>query len=152
MGNTGYEYAYGDMGPMTTFCVSSTDACVAGTLTPVNPPTYSYYGIGIGINLGSGTTPPPVQLTGSGITVKLSSLPAGGARLLVTVAGTDYCSVLTTNPATVSWAEFNTKCYDSPPDGVALTGAPSTPHIEVQAVAGATEQSVDFCIEQLTWQ
>jgi hypothetical protein len=155
MGNSGYLFAYGDKGPMTVFCPGTTEACLAGTTTPVNPPTYSYYGIGIGINLGPavGMNPPnPVQLSGTGMTVTLSNIPPGGARVLVTVGGADYCAPITTKSMTIPWASFNTKCYDSPPDGMALTGAPSTPHVEVQAVSGNAQQTIDFCIEQISWQ
>ena len=63
--------------------------------------------IKLGVIPGSGgTQPAPVQLTGTGITVKLSNIPAGGARLQVTVAGTSYCAAITTNPATIPWASL----------------------------------------------
>jgi hypothetical protein len=156
MGDSGYEFGYGDMGPMTKWCIGANAACLAGTMTPVNPPTYSYYGIGIGINLGptpeGGTMPAPVQLSGTNLTVKLSNLPTGGARALVNVGGTDYCAVLSGASSTIPWTMFNSKCYDSPPDGMALTAAPATPHIAVQAVSGAAVSNVDFCIETISWQ
>jgi hypothetical protein len=155
MGDSGYTFGYGDDGPETVYCVATNEACLAGTTSPVNPPSYSYYGIGLGINLGPGVgqnPPAPVQLTGAGLTVKLSNVPAGGARVIVTVAGADYCAVMTTNPITIPWSGFNTKCYDSPVNGTALAAAPATPHIEVQAVAGAAVEPVNFCIEQITWQ
>jgi hypothetical protein len=155
MGNSGYEYGYGDMGPMTTYCIGANEACLAGTMSPVNPPSYSNYGIAIGINLGPAMAPmepTPVQLSGTGLTVKLSNFPPNGARALVKVAGVDYCATLTAASSTVMWTSFNTKCYDSPPDGMALTAAPATPHIAVQAVSGTAVANVDFCIEQLSWQ
>jgi hypothetical protein len=152
MGNSGYDYAYGDMGPVTVFCAGANAACLAGQTSPVNPPSYSYYGIGIGINLAMGSPVPPVQLTGSGLTVKLSNVPPAGARVVLTVAGVDYCAAITTNPITIPWANFNTKCYDTPPDGMALPFAPATPHIEVQAVSNASVNMINFCIEQITWQ
>lgn len=155
MGDTGYVYAYGDTGPTTTYCAGATEACIDGTTTPTNPPTYSYYGIGLGINLGpsmGATMPAPVQLGGTAVTVNLSTMPANGARVLVNVGGSDYCAVMSTNPATIDWSAFNTKCYDSPPDGTALTSAPATPHIAVQAVSGTAEETVAFCIDALSWQ
>jgi hypothetical protein len=155
MGNSGYEYAYGDMGPGTTYCAGSNEACLKGTTSPVNPPAYTYYGIALGINLGPamGMNPPaPVQLMGSGMTVKLSNIPPGGARVVLTVAGADYCAPITTNPITIPWGSFNTKCYDSPPDGLALATAPATPHIEVQAVSDMVQEPIDFCVEEISWQ
>ncbi len=41
-------------------------------------------------------------------------------------------------------------CYDSPPDGTPLTGAPATPSVEISLPSGATEQSFNFCVEQIT--
>jgi hypothetical protein len=160
-GHTGAVYAFGDTGPFTTFCASTSAACLAGTTTPDNPPLYTYYGIGLGINLGPAVAanpqgnPNPVQLGGTGIAIKLSSLPATGARLIVTVgqtataAGTDYCAPVTTFTATIPWASFNTKCYDTPPDGLALVGAPATPHIELLVPSGTIEQSSNVCIDAL---
>jgi hypothetical protein len=155
MGDSGYLYAYGDMGPATVYCAGTSEACLAGTTSVVNPPSYSNYGIALGINLGPavGQGPPnPVQLTGMGLTVKLSNIPPGGARVILTVAGQDYCAVISSNPITIPWSGFNTKCYDQPPDGTALTIPPATPHIEVQADSSTVEESVDFCVEQLSWQ
>ncbi len=88
-GITGYEFAFGDPGPMTTHCLAPNNACIAGTLTASNPPSYTYYGAGIGINLGPavGTSgPAPVQLGGTGIGITLSSLPTG-ARLQIERGG-----------------------------------------------------------------
>ena len=138
------------MGPHTTICMAANTVCVVGTLSASSS---ADYGAGLGINLapaGDAGMPPPVQLAGTGITVKLSNIPAGGARLQVTVGGTPYCAAITTNPATIPWASFNTKCYDSVPDGVALSAAPATPNVEISLPSGSTEQSFDFCVEQLT--
>jgi hypothetical protein len=139
------------MGSSTVYCAATNAACLAGQTTPANPPSYSYYGIGLGINLAKGTPVPPQQLTGSGLTVKLSSLPPSGARVVMTVAGVDYCAPIATNPITIPWATFNTMCWN-PSMGTALPFAPATPHIEVQVVSDASVHMVDFCVEQLTWQ
>ena len=151
IGNGGYDFTYADPGPNTSICIAKNTVCVVGTLSVQSA---ADYGAGLGINLGpavdGGTQPAPVQLTGTGITVKLSNIPAGGARLQVTVAGTSYCAAITTNPATIPWASFNTKCYDAVPDGVALSAAPATPNVDVVLPAGTTQQSFDFCVEQLT--
>jgi hypothetical protein len=155
MGNAGNEFSYGDMGPMTTFCTAANAACLGGTMSPVNPPTYSYFGIGIGINLRmtvGADTPAPVQLSGTSVTIRLNKLPTSRAELIVTSGGMDYCALIPTATATIPWTSFNTKCYDSPPDGIALTGAPATPHIQVQVDSDAMEETVDFCIDTLSWQ
>jgi hypothetical protein len=94
-----------------------------------------------------------VQLTGTGVTVKLNNIPTGGARVQITVPGTTmpYCAALTatTNGTEIPWASFNTKCYDTPADGTALTAAPMATNVQVQVVAVAAAGTFDFCIEQV---
>jgi hypothetical protein len=152
LGKGGYEYAYGDMGPATIYCVGRDQACLKGQTSPVNPPLNTFFGIGIAINLGKTTPLTPLQLTGSGLTVKLSNVPAGGARVFVTASGVDYCAAISTNPINIPWVNFNTKCYDTPPDGVPLSAAPATTRIAVQAVSDANMNKIDFCVETLSWQ
>jgi len=149
----GYLYSYHDTGPSTTIGLSPDEACAAGTTTAVNPPSYSYYGAAIGINLGPsvGTADPtPFQLTGTGISIQLSNLPSSGARVLLNSGGTDYCAVLKTASQTFTWADFSPDCYDTPPTMAALAAAPATPHIAVQVVSGTAASSFNFCIEKLT--
>jgi hypothetical protein len=51
----------------------------------------------------------------------------------------------------VPWASFNTKCYDTPPDGVALTAAPSSTHVEFQVPSAAAVEAWDFCVTALSF-
>ncbi len=50
----------------------------------------------------------------------------------------------------MTWAEFNTKCYDSPPDGVALTAAPAASNVQVQVPSAGAEATYNFCINSVT--
>jgi hypothetical protein len=62
-----------------------------------------------------------------------------------------YCAPIASIPATLTWAEFNTKCYDTPPDGASVTGAPAVSGVEVLVLPSNTAgESFDFCVEQLT--
>lgn len=152
IGLGGCMFLFSDMGPMTTIGLAPNEACTAGTLTPLDSAS-KYYGAGVGFNLGpavTGGTPAPVQLAGSGITVKLSKLPAGGARLQVVVQGVTYCAPILTNPATISWSEFNSLCYHVPPDGTYLAGPPDTPFVTLNILSDLQPVSFDFCVEQLT--
>jgi hypothetical protein len=156
---SGYGFKYSDAdggkGGKSTICMAADSLCAAGTTGAQDPPTYLTWGAGIGFNLSpasSGTTSTPVQLSGTGISVTFSSLPSpGGARVQLTSGGVDYCANVLTPTATLVWADFNTTCWD-PTKGTALTGAPLTPKIQFQAVAGALAGAFDFCITALTIQ
>jgi hypothetical protein len=173
-GTGGYAFSYADSS--STVCLdgcpaspavcsgTGTALCGHGSL-PANPAPYPVYG-GIGINLNqalatSAASPPnvPMAVTGTGITYALSSLPTNGVRLAIddgaTSAGpgTAYCAVLTAASGTVPWASFNTKCYDVPPDGTALTGPPQTAsQIEFQMVPIPAAAVVDdFCVTAVSF-
>lgn len=155
----GFKYSDADGGKAgkSTICMAPDSLCAAGTTGAQDPPTYATWGAGIGFNLSpasSGTTATPVQLGGTGITVTFSSLPSpGGARVQMTVGGADYCANVLTPTATLLWSDFNTKCWNKAEAGaVALAGAPLTPKIQFQAVAGALAGTFDFCITALTIQ
>jgi hypothetical protein len=102
------------------------------------------------------TTIMPVQLTGTSVTVKLSSLPTNADMRLqvmhyVGATGTTYCAVMTTATQTIPWTSFNTMCW-TPASGVALTGPPNTSNIWFQASSRATAGSFDFCVTGLSFQ
>jgi hypothetical protein len=155
------------MAAQTQICQASGTLCFAGTLTPANPPSYSDYGAGIGVNLSvspdGGATNPAVQLSGTGVTVKVNTIPAGGLRVQVVVpsadggASTTYCANLTstTNGTSIPWTMFNTTCWTT--GGVALTGAPETNAIQVAipsttAPDGSAGEPFSFCVESITLQ
>jgi hypothetical protein len=139
---------------------SGTLLCGHGTLaenSATSTPPYSIYGGGIGFALnqpmGTSAASPvqaPFAATGSGISYTVSSLPTNGLRLAIDHGGAtiQYCATLLTASGTVPWASFNTMCYDTPPDGVALTAAPSDAHqIEFQMPTVTTATATaDVCI------
>jgi hypothetical protein len=93
-----------------------------------------------------------VQLSGTGVTVAVTSLPTG-APLTVTVyvGTTNYCAVISSATQTIPWTSFTTTCY-APATGVALTGAPNTPNISFNVGAGPTVGTFDFCVTALWFQ
>jgi hypothetical protein len=145
-------FLFSDHGPHTTIGLAPNAACTAGTLTQLDNASL-YYGAGVGFDLGppvGGGSPAPVQLGGSGVTVKLSNVPAGGARLQVVVAGVTYCADILSNPATIPWTDFAYQCYAFPP-GASLGAPPSTPYITLNILSDSNgEVQFDFCVEQLT--
>ena len=152
---SGYDFGFSD-GLGSTYCVDANSLCAAGTTAAQNPPTYTIWGAGFGFSLSPQTTlttSVPVQLTGSGVSVTLSSLPTGGAtaRVQVTVAGTQYCAAMTSASQTIPWSSFNTTCW-APATGTALAGAPNTTNIQIEASAGTTAGAYDFCVTALSFQ
>jgi hypothetical protein len=94
----------------------------------------------------------PVQLSGTGVAVTLSSLPSGAEmRVQVIVGSTVYCARMTTVSQTIPWTSFNTACW-APTTGVALTGAPKTTSIDFQASSGTYAATFDFCVTALSFQ
>jgi hypothetical protein len=93
-----------------------------------------------------------VQLAGSGISVKLSSLPTGAqARVQVTVAPHYYCAVMSAASQTLPWTSFNTACWNN--TGTYLTGAPTAATqilIAVSSEAGVAG-SFDLCVTSLSF-
>jgi hypothetical protein len=151
---SGFIFSFTDAMP-SSICTATNSLCAAGTTGAQNPPTYSVWGAGFGFNLSplSGVTASvPVQLSGSGISVTLSSLPTGATmRVQLTVGAQQYCAVMTTASQTIPWTSFNTTCW-APATGTALTGAPNATNIQFQASAGLTAGTFDFCVTALSFQ
>jgi hypothetical protein len=152
---SGRNFAFAD-GKGSSICMLPNSLCAAGTVGAQNPPNFTVWGSGFGFSLSPQTTlttSVPVQLTGSGVSVTLSSLPTGGAtaRVQVTVAGTQYCAAMTSASQTIPWSSFNTTCW-APATGTALAGAPNTTNIQIEASAGTTAGAYDFCVTALSFQ
>jgi hypothetical protein len=146
-----------DMGPDTVIGVAKDEACAMGVLAPEYAGNGPWYGAGFGIYFGpsgDGGLPAPVQLPGQSVTLQLSNVPSAGARLVVLVDGMQYCYPIQDTLTTIPWTMFNTLCYGDPADGAYLGGAPATPYINLSILSVqdmTTQESFDFCIEQLTF-
>jgi len=143
---SGYDFTYTDLTGQSSICMAPNSLCVAGTTGAWNPPAGTVWGVGFGVNLSPFST--PVQLSGTGVTVALTGLPAG-VGMTVGVAG--YCAVITAATQTIPWTSFNTIC-SGPATGVALTGAPNTPTIQFNLSSGSTVGTFDFCVTALSFQ
>jgi hypothetical protein len=150
---TGYDFTYSD-GKTSSICLSANSLCAAGVTGAQDPPAYSVYGAGFGFNLSPDTTLTSVvelQLSGSGVSIAVTSLPTGAdLRIQTNVGGADYCAKMTTATQTIPWTTFNTKCWDN--TGTALAGAPKTAKIEFQASSLTTAGSFDFCVTSVSFQ
>lgn len=136
-----------------------TQLCGCGTDVAQNPPSYSYYGGGLGVNLNqmmaTSATPPAmgaIAQSGTGVTYAVTSIPANGLRLQVVDATTQYCAVLTAKSGMIPWSMFNTKCYDTTPDGTALPASDMITQIEFGVPSNGTAGAAwDFCVTALSF-
>jgi hypothetical protein len=171
LGGGGYAFSYADSdnegaGTSTATLHSDGSLCIDGHVMalPPNPSQTDYsndWGLGIGVNLnqpmGMGTTKMPFQLTGTGVTVNVNSIPAcqmaAGMRVVVDQMGAtpEYCAALTPSVLgkEIPWASFNTACWDG--SGTSLTAAPNSDALKVQFVTGSTACDFkNFCITEAT--
>jgi hypothetical protein len=143
----GYASAGCDSGSM---CAPKTYAsCAApcmlnfsGMVGPANAGN-SYAGvayIGFNINQATGTsTSTPMKVSGSGLNVNYTSTgPAVRIQISSgTSAATRWCANLT-GSATIPYAMFNTKCFDTPADGVAfMPGTDMIDQVQIIVPGGA---------------
>ena len=173
-GTGGYAFAYQDTsgsdvcldgcpasGATCTVAPATSMLCTHGILAANPTAPYAAYGGGIGFNLNqalatsaTATVAMAFVTTGSGISYTVTSVPANGLRVQIDHGGVTYCAPAspTALTATVAWTSFNTKCYDAPPDGVALTAAPAdATQIEFQMVTVATAGTGDFCVTAVSF-
>ncbi len=154
LGMGGYAFAYADTGGSSA-CLDGNAFCVQGSLVAWNPPAYSDYGAGIGVNLnqaGRSTAPGTFAATGSGITYALSALPPNPVRLIIDNAGQDYCTNISATSGNAPWGSFYVQCYNLPAGdaGASLSAAPATAtHVELQISTVVTPSVFDFCITAL---
>jgi hypothetical protein len=133
--------------------------CISGNVMslPPNPTAMDYsnfWGCGIGVNvnqmMGMNMPKGTFKLTGTGVTVNVSGLPAcTQARVVIDDAAgaTSYCAPLTPGKE-IAWATFNTTCWDG--KGMAPTGGTTTQAVKVQFVTSSTPcPFTNFCLTEL---
>jgi hypothetical protein len=146
----GYDWTFADQTGQSSICLATNNLCVAGTTGAWNPPAGTVWGVGFGFSLSPNGT--AVQLSGTGVSVAVTSLPtAAPLTVTVNVETTNYCAVITASTQTIPWTSFNTTCVPAA-TGVALTGAPNTPSISFNVDAGPTVGIFDFCVTAVSFQ
>jgi hypothetical protein len=152
---SGATLAYTD--GTSTICMSANGLCATGNTNALNSTnTTANWGVVFGFYLSPNSTPTNlvgVQLAGSGISVNLSSLPAGAqARVQVSVGATGYyCAVMSTASQTLPWTSFNTARWNN--TGTYLTGAPTAATQILITVSSETgvAGSFDLCVTSLSF-
>jgi hypothetical protein len=151
----------------TSYCLGGTQwnstsaLCVSGlipALAPTNPDYTNNWGINLGVDatinrLGTlGNFGQTLGQSFTSIAITVTGSPLSGLRAQIhrsgDPSGTNYCAAMTSGTA-IPLAAFNTKCYDFPPDGVALTleDVPNIDQVNVQIPSGAAAITVtNLCI------
>jgi hypothetical protein len=163
----GYAYTYANgtatIAPActSTGCTPELDAakiCASGEV----PPSATYAntaGIGFSIFQSRTGDPTPLKLTGTNLVVNITNNATSSTlrvQLTQDTTGTldAFCYDISgkTGAITIPLSSFNTKCYDSPPDGTALTAAKGVYAIEINApcAAATTTNTYDFCVNSVT--
>jgi hypothetical protein len=158
----GSAFAFSDSSGMAaplgkaTASVEMTALCGCGTDDTQNPPSYTFYGGGLGINLNmtmGSSTMGAVAQSGTGVTYAVTSIPTNGLRVqVIDSGGTTYCNdvAATATSGTIPWAMFTTTCYDASP-GTALPASDMLTQLEFLVPSTTTAGSWDFCITALSF-
>ena len=109
----------------TPCSLTATGTIVAGSAAN-NYNTFAGIGININQPMNGGTATPTLTPTGSGLTVGFTATTGSLAlRAQISDGTTNWCySITGASPVTIPYNSFNTKCYDSPPDGTAYAKNP----------------------------
>jgi hypothetical protein len=149
--NCGSTITPKDFAACTAPCALSSSGMIS-TATATN--SYcAVVGMGFSINQPVGvTTPATLAPKGQGIKVTFSE-SAGTLPFRVQLrddsTGTGYCySVTGASPVMIPYDSFNTKCYDSPPDGVAYAKTPFT-SVQILIAGGAAASTFTMALTKV---
>ena len=160
---SGYAYTYVDTygstvspsspTPGYSACGSPCSLTMTGNILAVTGIMYSFEGLGFGLGqIAGGTANAEVAPTGTGLTIAFTnttpaSLPL---RAQITDGTTTWCyTVAGASPVNIPYTSFNTKCYDSPPDGTAYAKGPINA-IQLQIAGGTAAGAVNVTITSVT--
>jgi hypothetical protein len=156
----------------TSYCLGETNwnstsaLCMTGSvpaLAATNPDYNDNWGVMLGVDatinrLGTlGNFGQTLGQSFTSIAITVTGSPSSGLRAEVHRSGdpngTNYCAAMTSGKA-IPFTAFNTKCYDFPPDGVALTleDVPQIDQIAVQVSSGYAPITVtNLCLTGITF-
>jgi hypothetical protein len=139
--------------PGFSTCGSPCSLTLTGNILAVTGTNYSFEGLGFALGqISGGTANAEVAPTGTGLTIAFTNTtpPSFPLRAQITDGTTTWCYTVTGgSPATIPYASFNTKCYDSPPDGTVYAKNPINA-IQLQIAGGTTSGAVKVTIMSVT--
>jgi hypothetical protein len=149
---SGYAYTFGDTYGTTFLPMTPTSLMSMGNIVAVSGSMYSY--AGLAFNLGQsnagGNTNTPVTPTGTGLTFNYTATNPAGTALRVQISdGTNSWCATAVNAQSIPYSSFNTKCYDSPPDGTAYAKQ-AINAIQLQVAGGTTGGAYTLSISSVT--
>lgn len=135
----------------STVCSLTAMGMVAIANAANNYATYAGIGFNINQDLSGGTAAPTLTPKGTGLTIAFTgttgSLPL---RAQLSDGTTNWCYAITgTSPVMIPYGSFNTKCYDSPPDGVAYAKNPINA-FQLQVAGAATAGTYNIALTGVT--
>ena len=144
----------------TTWSTANTKGlCMTGSV-PALGATPDYVG-NWGVQVGVNSTDPAGSGLGQSFTsiaITVTGSPSSGLRAMVhrktDPVGSGYCYPMTSGTA-IPFTSFNTKCYDTPADGTALTAAdvPNIDQVGVQVSSGTAAISVaSLCMTEIDFK
>ncbi|MGB8296484.1 MAG: hypothetical protein WCG85_13740 [Polyangia bacterium] len=150
----------------TTNCAATTwgtanpnGLCMSGAipaLAATNPDYTGNWGVEVGVN-ATATPGGGLGQSFSSIAITVSGTPTSGLRAMLhrktDPVGQGYCAAMTSGTP-IPFTSFNTKCYDTPADGTALTATdvPNIDQVGVQVSSGSAAITVSsLCITGITF-
>jgi hypothetical protein len=138
---------------------TSKGICISGTLPALpSSPTDVDFANNWGYSIGVSATDASTGVLGqrfSAVALTVTGTPTSGLRLAVHRAGdpdsVGYCAAMTSGTY-VSFSSFTTDCWNSPPQGAALTSAdvPNIDRITVQVSSSDVAVAVkDLCLQNI---
>ena len=155
-GTSTYTSATGNCAATTWNTTAS--LCITGAIPALDatPDYTNNWGIIFGVD---STDPADLGLGQkfTSVTITVAGTPTSKLRAEIhgtgDPVGSNYCSPMTSSTA-IPLTNFNTKCYDTPPDGISLTDAdvPNIDKIGVQVSSGATTITVtNLCLTEIAF-
>jgi hypothetical protein len=158
----GYAYNFADsngttitpaVGMTYATCGTICSLTAAGTVTISTAANnyLAYAGIGFEITqpIGAsvGATTPTLTPTGTSLTISFTGSVGtpGLLRAEISDGTTRWCHNLTSSPTTLAYSSFNTKCYDTPADGIVYGKQPIS-EFQFLVVGGASEAAYNVSL------
>jgi hypothetical protein len=155
----GYAYNFADamstITPGTTMtyatCTTTCALTAMGTVAIANAANNyaTYAGIGFNINQdqAGGTAAPTLVPAGTSLTITFTGTTGTSPlRAQISDGTTNWCYAITgASPVTIPYTSFNTKCYDTPADGVAYAKNPINA-FQLQVAGAATAGTYNIAL------
>ena len=131
----------------TTTCALTAMGTVAIANAANNYATYAGIGFNINQDQAGGTAAPTLVPAGTSLTITFTGTTGTSPlRAQLSDGTTNWCYAITgASPVTIPYTSFNTKCYDTPADGVAYAKNPINA-FQLQVAGAATAGTYNIAL------